>query len=306
MASTYQGRVLTEQHRVAQTGLRARFLQAFQPYWTILDWNRVDDTAAAWVRATKDLIRQWRQRSADLSEDYYRQFRNVEVPGTDIPMPVIEFQPRDDRPIVGQDQRSSLGQSGQRGVGRSDRAIVVRGHTYTKDENGLVKPRIDWDEFDKAVEKSLLVTGPSEIKRRTARHEPEPVAMRNSFVAAAGAASRHVLTGGRETQLTLVEADEVALGWARVTDGDPCSFCAVLASRGPAYKTKASAGFSAHDNCACTAEAVFARTADWPGAAREYQRLWYASTKGYSGKDALNAFRRAYERQQREARRAAA
>lgn len=306
MASTHQGRELTEQHRVAQVGLRARFLRAFQPYWTILDWNRVDETAVAWVRATKELIRSWRQQSADLSQAYYQQFRDFEAPGTHIPVPVIEFQHTDDRLSPGQDIRPSgqdRGRSGQRTPGRSDRTIKVNGHTYTKDENGLVKPRIDWGEFDKAVERSLLVTGPSEVKRRTANREPEASAMDNAFVSAAGAASRHVLTGSRETMLTLVQADEVALGWARVTDGDPCAFCAMLASRGPVYKSAATAGFKAHDNCACSAEAVFARTAAWPGDARDYQRLWYASTRGYSGKDAINAFRREYEAQRREARR---
>lgn len=30
-------------------------------------------------------------------------------------------------------------------------------------------------------------------------------------------------------------------GWRRITDGDPCAFCAMLASRGPAYRTEASA-----------------------------------------------------------------
>ena len=297
MASTYEGRSLTERHRRAQIGLRAQFLRAFTPDWAILDWTRIDATAVAWARAAKETIRIWRQRSADLSEDYYQQYRDAEKPLAAIPVPIIDF--------AGQGQRPSgqlRGQSAQPPTGRSGRTIKINGHVYEKDEQGLVRPRIDWTEFDKAVETSLLVTGPSEVKRRAAKHEPEEMAMRSALVTASGSAVRHVLNGGRETLLTLVEADETALGWARVTDGDPCAFCAMLASRGPVYKSAATAGFKPHDNCACVPEAVFARTADWPGDAREYQKLWYSATRGYSGKDAVNAFRRAYERQQRESR----
>lgn len=309
MASTYEGKRLTERHRVAQIGLRAKFLRAFAADWSILDWTRIDDTAVAWARAAKALIRSWRQDSADLAVDYYQQYREIEVPLANVPVPVIEFRPADDRPtpgqdrpVTGQDQRprsTNRGQSGSSPDGRSDRSITVNGHTYQKNADGLVKPRIDWTEFDKAVEKSLLVTGPSELKRRAANREPEEQAMQSGLVSASGAATRQVLNGGREALLTLVQADETALGWARVTDGDPCYFCAMLASRGPVYKSAATAGFKAHDHCACSAEAVFSRSADWPGDARDYQRLWYSATKGYSGKDAINAFRRAHEAQRR-------
>jgi hypothetical protein len=163
-----------------------------------------------------------------------------------------------------------------------------------------VRPRIDWSAWDAAVEKSLQVTGPSELKRRAARGETEAQAKRNGLVVVSGSASRHVLTGARETTLALVRADDQALGWARVTDGDPCHFCAMLASRGPVYKTQASADFKPHDGCACVAEPVFSRNAPWPGDARNYQKLWNEATRGYSGRDAINAFRRAYEKQRRE------
>lgn len=125
-----------------------------------------------------------------------------------------------------------------------------------------------------------------------------------SFVNLSGEASRQALNGGRSTIDYLVQQDGQALGWIRKTDNDPCAFCAMLAGRGPVYKSAASAvtgtaysetvgGFRAHAHCACQPEAVYSSTTQWPGRAREFKELWRASTPGLSGKDALNAFRRA-------------
>lgn len=51
-----------------------------------------------------------------------------------------------------------------------------------------------------------------------------------------------VLAGGRNTLIGSVESSRFSLGWRRVTDGNPCAFCAMLASRGPAYTSAESAG----------------------------------------------------------------
>ena len=318
MASTYEGRSLTERHRRAQIGLRAQFLRAFTPDWSILDWTRIDATAVAWARAAKETIRIWRQRSADLSEDYYRQYRDAEKPLAATPAPIIDF--------AGQDQRPSgqlRGQSAQPPAGRSGRTIKINGHVYEKDEQGLVRPRIDWTEFDKAVERSLLVTGPGELKRRAAKHESEEMAMRSGLVTASNAASRHVLNGGRETLLTLAEADDEVQGYIRITDGDPCYYCAMLASRGVVFKSGQSfsksdakrtsnkrfegSGLSrneakVHDNCACTIEAVLVSKGNvLPAVNQEFQDLWNDNIRNkYSGKAAIYAWRQLYERQQHE------
>jgi hypothetical protein len=100
--------------------------------------------------------------------------------------------------------------------------------------------------------------------------------MQAAFVRTSGAITRHILDGGRDTILGSVERDEQALGWARVTDGDPCYFCLTLAGRGPVYKTEQTADFQAHDHCGCTAE-PFYRGADWPDAAREFRETYDAA-----------------------------
>ena len=115
------------------------------------------------------------------------------------------------------------------------------------------------------ITSSLYVTG--QVKTRDALSggaSPEQ-ARRAALTRVSGAVSRHVLTGGRETVLNSVAADKGAIGWARITDGNPCYFCLTLASRGAVYKTEQSASFEAHDHCGCSAMPVFDRHAEIPG-----------------------------------------
>ena len=140
------------------------------------------------------------------------------------------------------------------------------------------------------AETSLQVTGYVTTERLTALRHPDPA--RTALVRVSGAVARHVLDGGRETLLASVRADRRALGWARATSGNPCSFCAMLASRGPAYGER-TGDFQSHDHCACSLEPVYRRDQEWPQGSRDYQRLWRDATDGLSGSDARQAFRAA-------------
>ena len=53
--------------------------------------------------------------------------------------------------------------------------------------------------------------------------------------------------------------------WRRVTDGQPCGFCAMLASRGPVYGSaqKAGAGNAYHGRCGCTVEPYDGDPMEW-------------------------------------------
>lgn len=134
-------------------------------------------------------------------------------------------------------------------------------------------------------------------------------------------AVKEVENGGRRTIRNAVERDGTALGWARVATGrETCAFCLMLVSRGPVYQDAESAGLNAddttaleildegdtqafnelmtrfHPNCDCKVVPVFDRN-DWQGRDDylEAQKIWNDVTKGFSGRDALNAFRRAIE-----------
>lgn len=142
-------------------------------------------------------------------------------------------------------------------------------------------PAVDVDR----VAVSLHVTGRVMTARALAAGQTPEQAMRTALVRTSGAVARHVVDGGRGAVLGSVLEDEQALGWARVTAGKPCAFCAMLASRGPVYKTEGTAGFDAHDHCACGAEPTYDGS-EWPDGAREFRDLWNRHKN-------LNDFRRA-------------
>lgn len=81
---------------------------------------------------------------------------------------------------------------------------------------------------------SLLGTGPGEVQKRMPA--PEREAMEAGRLLSAKVATRITTDGGRAVVQRAVELDDEAIGWARVLNVNPCSFCALLASRGAAYK----------------------------------------------------------------------
>lgn len=121
-----------------------------------------------------------------------------------------------------------------------------------------------------------------------------------------GAVDRLVLDVGRRTLTDAVSQDRAAKGWARLTRPGACSFCRLLATRGAVYKSDRTAGrdasarfvgegeFKFHNHCHCYVEPLFT-TYEPTAQARADLALYKQVTKGLSGVDARNAFRRAVE-----------
>ena len=310
MALAPEARRLTEQHRRAQAANQKTFLSEFLAGWKLLSLNDLDGSTPNWLQVIMRLIELFRQRSADLSLDYTRRYRLLELPDTDIELPEIDcfdgVGPRNVWDLPGSARRVP-----RAGRGRPRSRIPLR-----PVDGRLV---INWRDRDPQVEASLRVTGPYTIKHRIGQGESPEQAARNAAVHAAGAGIRHVNDGGRDTILTVVRNDRPALGYIRVTQPGCCSFCAMLASRGPVFKTEWAAGgsnrrsdrnkkdprtpfvgdgsFKVHDNCKCHIEVVYSEKTGWPGQGKEFQQLWntYIQNK-YSGADAIKAWRRLYER----------
>lgn len=110
---------------------------------------------------------------------------------------------------------------------------------------------------DAQITASLYATGQVAFRNALSAGQTADLARETAVVRASGAVTRLALDAGRDTILQSVQNDEHAVGWARVTDGDPCAFCLTLASRGAVYKTEQTASFEAHDHCGCSAMAVF-------------------------------------------------
>ena len=153
----------------------------------------------------------------------------------------------------------------------------------------------------KAIETSLRVTGPVDLKRQMA-YRLLKEAGDTARLRMVGAGIRHTLDAGRATIRDNVDLDNQATGLARVTASDPCWFCAMLASRGPVYKdtsfNKSDPRFAGggdqkvHDHCRCSLEPAF-KQGVWPSRARGYAELWDRTSR--MDGDALINFRRAYE-----------
>lgn len=163
------------------------------------------------------------------------------------------------------------------------------------------------------LERTLDITGPIEFKRAiTAGRTPER-AVDAAAVRMAGSTQYLALDGGRQVMKASIDNDERATGWARVTDNDPCAWCAMLASRGPVYKSAGTAGrnqnsrftgdgeFKYHDLCACQAVPSFTLDEPFIGVAEQLYDDWRRETRAHGGKDAVNAFRRWWEAEGRAA-----
>ncbi|UQI46727.1 hypothetical protein M1P56_21420 [Streptomyces sp. HU2014] len=210
------------------------------------------------------------------------------------------------------------------------------------DMDRVVVEEFDWPEepredHGRAAVASLVATGPARVREELQRLEsqrddgrgrldaPGFLANLDDMMArtgrvAAGAADRETLRGGRELITSASREDRRALGWARITDGDPCSFCAMLVSRGAVYSSRATAASGGrrkpqgspdgrvrvnrrspvsredltryHYLCHCQTIPVYSRTDFMTPQARDYDRQWREVTRGTTGAESLRVWRR--------------
>src|SRR5690606_420607 len=84
---------------------------------------------------------------------------------------------------------------------------------------------------------------------------------------ASGSLQRIIADMDRGTTIGSSIADPASNGWRRVTDGNACGFCRMLADRGAVYKRE-TVDFGAHDRCGCSGAPSFG---DDRAAAREFR-----------------------------------
>lgn len=136
---------------------------------------------------------------------------------------------------------------------------------------------------DEWLRKAFGFSGPGMLSRDTARPN-------TALSTTLGTAARVALEGGRSTVLNTVNADPAAIGYYRVTDGQPCAFCALLAARGVVYKSEQTSDFKSHNDCGCFGAPAFSRDQELPEISQQAAQVY---TERGSG-DALKAFRKAW------------
>lgn len=130
---------------------------------------------------------------------------------------------------------------------------------------------------------ALHATSVAKAKTAIANGTPPVEALDLARAAMLAAAKRRVLDAPRKRLIALTDSDPASRRWARVSDGKPCSFCAMLVSRGPVYSSL-SGKFDAHDGCGCSARPVFRNDPSdgWSDDARAMERLFQAPYDGLS------------------------
>jgi len=267
MATTATAAALTEAQRVAQAKNGALVAYVVAQLWVkLIDPEDIDGSSFDLINRLLPLLKQRRELAQQLARTYYTQFRGAEVRGGD----------------------------------------------------GFALPP-PTEFLTDAVQTSLRVTGPVALKNRIASLPavgpdgltPEAStalirqAIKDTAVDISGAATRHVMNGGRDEIQSALAEDREALGFIRVTDGDPCYFCAMLASRGPVYDDDSfdqsdprfigEGSHKVHDHCGCGIEPVYSRKTKWPGKARAAETAWVDLSRELGKVPTINDFRRRWE-----------
>ncbi|UDL14610.1 capsid maturation protease and VIP2-like ADP-ribosyltransferase toxin [Arthrobacter phage KeAlii] len=123
---------------------------------------------------------------------------------------------------------------------------------------------------------ALLMTGPVAIKKQLSTGVGLQEALNAAKKQTLAVGKRLTLEAPRQGLIQLVNKDTDALGWSRVSDGQPCYFCAMLLSRGPAYKSEQTARFRAHNGCGCSVRPFFKGDPHngWTKDQEALRRLW--------------------------------
>lgn len=148
---------------------------------------------------------------------------------------------------------------------------------------------------EQLITATLDSTGPYTLLAKIRAAEQPAQAAQVTAVRLSGASTRLILNGARQAVVQAVRQDSKGVAWMRVTAANPCAWCAMLASRGPVYKTAQEAGFKAHNHCRCTAQAVFSASDAAALRDNDLYQQWKQVTEGLSGKSALRAWRRYWD-----------
>lgn len=217
------------------------------------------------------------------------------------------------------DQEANLNQSIRLGDAEVDPLIQnlldVEG---SDDSKTITVEEFEWpesptlDEIDDAYRDLLRKQGPEKVadKVKDLREDEDTVASELldqleeahsvGGSIASGTTDAAGLKAGRDAISGAIRQDRKIIAVARGTSGDPCAFCAMLASRGFKYRSEASARAwegieeieKVHINCHCFPIVRFIRESELPELNRYFQAKWKTETAGFAGNDALNAFRR--------------
>lgn len=288
------------QHARDQESIANNLAVALFPLWGIMRFTELDASTASWLPAVLPRVETAFFQSQRLSAVFNANVRAAELPlepALVMDVPDVQFS---------------------EGVPRISFEMPP-----VDEPPGVEQVRVQLPEFSRdEVATSLTIEANYQTKR--AMPGPEAELMRNALVRSSGAAVRQAMNGGRGVTNEVMRVDRRVVGFARVTDNNPCAFCALLASRGAVYGKGAFARSDSareadranpkstwaknpeaardvpdgwtnvakvHNNCRCHLRPVFANESRWDAAARHFLQLWEDRWKnsGETKQEAIDA-----------------
>lgn len=337
-----EARVADVAFQVALAQIGAGTIEDALAVWRNLDPTNVQATTQGWLAKAIWLILGRRRMARDLAMAYYRLARALRT-GKTVADP---FHPDPDHVTLGDLRREfrdlvqeieyvhtpSASETDANGSAGTERPTTDSGSSQDDSERipveeipNLREQELDLEEAaEKAARDDLAMLGPDLLDSRTSNLDPETTLgdaealvqeeAQKAAARVAASSERIVLNGGRGSVWKYGQSDSRVIGFARVSlSGDPCSFCAMLISRGFDFKTEASAtkgkGVTIidgqvldayHDNCRCVAIPIYSKaqyeTDPRFDQNRALDKLWQKEIAGnWSGNDARNAWRRLIE-----------
>ena len=273
---------LAARHQEDQEAIANELALALYPLWRTVEFEDLDGSMLAWLPTVLPRIRTAFLQSQRVTAVYTQNLRFASLPTEDpLPISVPDVEP----------PRTAL----------SPGAFDMPDLGDALDEDVLPV----FEEFPEAqVAESLTIE--ADFKTKKQMPGPREELMEKALVRSSGEAIRHAMDGSRGVSENIVKRDRRALGYARVTDSNPCSFCAVLASHGLYYSKEAfarenprrrrgrrsDAEFIAnpnarkdlpkgwldvakvHNNCRCTLRPVYTKSTGMDDAANYWLDAW--------------------------------
>lgn len=336
--------LLVLRHQEEQNRIAALVVARMLPLWGLLEFADLAGSQRAWIDAVLPIVQAGYEQSQRAAQQFVIDYRHAKLPaapeveaitGRRIDgAEVIRDAVTESRTLAGESidrfdeilrdllsrPNTSTGSDGadlgipdvRTDTGAPEQAPVDRGG------RGVVAQVLSDTAFDaRRAAASLLGTGPGEVQKRMPA--PESEAMSAGRLLSAQVATRITTDGGRAVVQRAVELDDDAIGWARVLNVNPCAFCAILASRGAAYKRDSFKNsdprftdgavkgvVKVHDGCRCglrpvynaadfhdsTAANLYAQWRNLPGAGT--RRKEKTETVAEHRRAQFNAFRRQF------------
>ncbi len=163
-------------------------------------------------------------------------------------------------------------QADQITAGQWERAMMIVAHSGYQSSRDLAAQYVDMYRIAAIREAAGKMARPELDMLIAGRiiHSISPAdALAANFSAALAETRKLAMRGGRDMVASAALQDRRAVGWRRITDGDPCTFCAMNVGRGAVYKSANTAGayanrrfvgpgqYKFHNHCGCSIEVLY-------------------------------------------------